>query len=237
MIELVYLSLLVALLPIVLHVCVRILSIVYWSLLAPVLPTVLRGREISVQWPKERKKKMESKTGMTSEEVVRTFLDAYNRHDLDGAMACLADDFVRRGESTKWVPLSKKNYRDMWAHFAVAFPDFKWQTMCMVTAGDTVAIEVIETGTFTEPWDWQGKTLQPTDKSYRARISVFFRVNGDRLIQDIEEEGTGIAYRARCSEQASDRRSYFAPSSASWGRHGWEPGMKSGQKRSFSTEL
>jgi len=73
-----------------------------------------------------------------------------------------------------------------------------WETNCMVVSGDTVAIEVIETGTFTEPWTWQGKTLRPNGKGYRARISVFFRVNKDGLIQDIEEEGTGIVVLARC---------------------------------------
>jgi steroid delta-isomerase-like uncharacterized protein len=140
---------------------------------------------------------MDTKSKMTPEEVARKFLDAYNKNDLDAAMACLADDFVRRGESTNWLPMSKEKYRAMLARFALAFPDFRWETNCMVVSGDTVAIEVIETGTFTEPWTWQGKTLRPTGKGYRARISVFFRVNKDGLIQDSEEEGTGIVVLAR----------------------------------------
>ena len=70
--------------------------------------------------------------------------------------------------------------------------------------------EVIETGTFTDPWAWQGKTLLPTGKGYRARICVFFRVNKDGLIENSEEEGTGISNRARCSEHTSDRRSFWA---------------------------
>jgi ketosteroid isomerase-like protein len=154
---------------------------------------------------------MDTKSKVTPEEVVRTFLAAYNKNDLDGAMACLADDFVRQGESTNWVPMNKQKYRDIWARFAIAFPDFKWEPICMVVSGDTVAIEVIETGTFMEPWAWQGKTLRPTRKGYRARIGVFFRVNRDGLIQDSEEEGTGIANRARFSDQASDRRSFLVP--------------------------
>ena len=111
---------------------------------------------------------------MTPEEVVRAFLDAHNKNDLDRAMACLADDFVTLGESTKWVPVSKENYRDMWARFAAAFPDFKWETIGMVVSDHTVAIEVIETGTFTEPWAWQGRTLRPTGRSYRIRRFAYF---------------------------------------------------------------
>ena len=63
MIDLVYWSFLAALLPIVLHVCVRILSLVYWSLRAAPWPIVLHGREIPVRLPKERKKKMEAHVG------------------------------------------------------------------------------------------------------------------------------------------------------------------------------
>jgi hypothetical protein len=57
MIDLVYWSFFAALLPIVLHVCVRILSLVYWSFFAPFLAIVLHVREIPVQLPNERKKK------------------------------------------------------------------------------------------------------------------------------------------------------------------------------------
>jgi ketosteroid isomerase-like protein len=233
MIELVYLSLLAALLPIVLHVCVRILSLVYWSLLAPVLSIVLHARDTCVQWPTERKQKMDRKTKKTAEDVVRTFLDAYNKNDLDGVMACLADDFVRRGESTKWAPMSKKSYKDMWARFAVAFPDFKWNPNCMVVSGDTVAIEVTETATFTEPWTWQGKTLRPTGEGYRARIGVFFRVNKDGLIQDIEEEGTSILNSAlqRAGEQS---QVLFRPEFSVMRTARLGTGRKSGHDRYFS---
>jgi ketosteroid isomerase-like protein len=170
---------------------------------------------------------MDTNSKMAPENVVCTFLCAYNKNDLDSAIACLADDFVRLGESTKCVPMSKENYRDMWARFADAFPDLKWETVCMVVAGDTVAIEVIETGTFTKPWTWQGKTLRPTGRSYRARINVFFRVNKDGLIQNSEEEGIGIANCALYSGQVRDRRSHFGPSSASFGWRARESGVRS----------
>jgi hypothetical protein len=57
MIDLVYWSLLAALLPIVLHVCVRILSLVYRSFIASFFAIVLHGREIAVLLPMARKKK------------------------------------------------------------------------------------------------------------------------------------------------------------------------------------
>jgi ketosteroid isomerase-like protein len=121
---------------------------------------------------------------MSPEEVVRAFLDAYNVKDLDGAMACLAADFVGLAASTKWVPLSKASYRDKLTRTAFAFPDCRWETTNMVVSGDTVAVRVIWTGTFLKPLVWQGRTRQPTGRGYRAQTCVFFRVNENGLIQD-----------------------------------------------------
>ena len=65
---------------------------------------------------------MDTKSKITPEEVVLKFLDARaNKNDLDGAMACLDDDFVGLGESS-WVPMSKANCRDMSARFGIASP-------------------------------------------------------------------------------------------------------------------
>ena len=152
---------------------------------------------------------MATNSKMIAENVILKFIDSYNKNDMDGAMACLADDFMWLGKSTNGAPMSKERFRHMWSRFAVAFPDSKWETVCMVVAGDTVAIDVIETGTFTKPWNWQGKTLWPTGKRYRSRICIFFRVNKYGLIQEREEEGTSIARRARCVEQAGNRRSWL----------------------------
>jgi len=57
----------------------------------------------------------------------------------------------------------------------------------MVASGDTVAIEVIETATFTKPWALPGITLQPTGKGYSSRNSLFFQVNKDGLIQNYRQ--------------------------------------------------
>jgi hypothetical protein len=57
----------------------------------------------------------------------------------------------------------------------------------MVASGDTVAIEVIETGTFSKPWDLLGMTIQPTGKSYSSRNALFFQLNKDGLIQNYRQ--------------------------------------------------
>ena len=51
MIDLVYWIIFVVLVPIVLHVCVRTLSLMYSSILVAIMAIVTHGREIPVQLP------------------------------------------------------------------------------------------------------------------------------------------------------------------------------------------
>ena len=51
MIDLVYWILLMVLVPIVLHVCVRTLSLMYSSILAAIMAIVTHGRDMPVQLP------------------------------------------------------------------------------------------------------------------------------------------------------------------------------------------
>lgn len=133
-------------------------------------------------------KKKKAKVKMTPREVVRAYIDAYNKNDLHSALAYVADDFVRFSNTTKiWEPMSKEVWADMWARFQAAFPGFKWDVTSIVASGDTVAIEVIETGTFSKPWDLPGMTIQPTGKSYSSRNALFFQLNKDGLIQNYRQ--------------------------------------------------
>jgi predicted ester cyclase len=100
-------------------------------------------------------------------------------------MAYLANDFVRFSTTSEtWGPMSKEDWRDMSVRFYLAFPDEKWEVLSMVASGDAVAVEVIESGTFTKPWDMPGIRIQPTGKGYRSRNAAFFQVNKNGLIQN-----------------------------------------------------
>jgi predicted ester cyclase len=124
---------------------------------------------------------------MTPERVVRAYIDAYNNHDPDLAMIYLTDDFERYSNTTKeWDPMFKDRFKEMWVSFQNAFPDFKWDVVDIVCSGNTVAIEVIETGRFTNLWVMPGITIKPTGKSYRSYNSLFFHVK-DGLIQNYHQ--------------------------------------------------
>jgi ketosteroid isomerase-like protein len=118
------------------------------------------------------------------QEVVRAFFNAYNNRSFDGAMEWLADDFVSLKASANWAPVNKDSFREMLERFAFAFPDFRWRTSHMVLSGDTVAVEMIGTGTFMRPWVFRDRTRQPTGRVYRGQTCIFLRVNEDGLIQE-----------------------------------------------------
>jgi ketosteroid isomerase-like protein len=61
---------------------------------------------------------------MTPEEVVRAWSDAYIRKDLDATSALMSDDFIRLGDSTRWTPINKHDWREIMANFFTAFPDW-----------------------------------------------------------------------------------------------------------------
>ena len=133
-------------------------------------------------------KEKRTKLKMTPEEVVRAFIEAYNKCDVDGMVAYMADDFVRFSNTSKtWEPMNKKEWKDMAVRFYAAFPDERWELLSMVAEGDTVAIEVMETATFTKPWSMPHIMIPPTGKGYCSRNSLFFQVNKDGLIQNYRQ--------------------------------------------------
>jgi len=122
-----------------------------------------------------------------SEQIVRSYIDAYNNNDPDLAMTYLADDFERYSNTTRdWQPMPKKEFYEMWVCFQKAFPGFKWELLDLICDGDTVAIEVKETGTFSNVWEMPGISIKPNGKSYSSNNSLFFHVSGG-LIKDYRQ--------------------------------------------------
>jgi ketosteroid isomerase-like protein len=132
-----------------------------------------------------------------AEAVVLRLAAAMSARDLDAVDACLADDFVRYGEETSWEPMPKTAFRAMGENFTVPFPDYAWEITEMVSDGNRVAVQLIETGTFIHPWDLRGRIIQPTNTKYVLHGAIFFTMNEDNLIQAytyIHDSGFVAAY-------------------------------------------
>jgi len=116
-------------------------------------------------------------------EVVERFAGAMS-HDLETMAACLDDGFLRYGVETGWQSMSKSTYMAMADNFVVPFPDCRWEITDLVADGRRVAVQLIESGTFTEPWTVGDVAVAPNGVRYEMRGAVFFTVNDRNLISE-----------------------------------------------------
>ncbi len=68
--------------------------------------------------------------------------------------------------------------------FDKALPNLKEEVISIISEGDTVVCEVIETAKFTAPMELPNGIIEPTNKSYKLPVSSFFRINEQGLITE-----------------------------------------------------
>jgi hypothetical protein len=110
---------------------------------------------------------MDTKSQMLPEEVVPTFLDAYDKNDLDGAMARLADVFVRLGEGTKGVKVKNKAFR-ISERLRGCVPAFVLALTCVAVTGTAFARTVYD-------GDWSvliATNSGPCGPTYRYGVQI-----------------------------------------------------------------
>lgn len=86
---------------------------------------------------------------MPSVEFLKAFADAWNRHDMDGLMASMADDCVFvTSNGTRFEGLQA--VREAFAGVFEAFPDAHWGNDIHFVSGDRGVSEWVFTGTDAE---------------------------------------------------------------------------------------
>ena len=80
--------------------------------------------------------------------VVRAFIEALDRQDLDAALACIVDDYAWQGNGPDGQTQGhgKENFRAAALAFTDALPDHRMEILDMVAEGDRVAIRLRESG-------------------------------------------------------------------------------------------
>jgi predicted ester cyclase len=122
---------------------------------------------------------------MTPEQVVRAWNACYSKKDVDGALQFMSEDFGRRGDHTNWEPIDKHRWAAEQKMFFSAFPDWGWELNSLLTAGEVVACEFTEHGSFTLPFViMPGLTLPPTGESFIDQDGIWFQVK-DGLITEV----------------------------------------------------
>ena len=120
---------------------------------------------------------------MTPKETVTKYWEAYTKHDQEGILSQLAASYTLRSPLSGG-PATKDMVAGGLKLFEKSFPNLKEEVVSMVTEGDKVTCEVIETAAFTGALDWPTGVIASTNKSYKLPFAVFFRVNAEGLIAE-----------------------------------------------------
>jgi steroid delta-isomerase-like uncharacterized protein len=122
-----------------------------------------------------------SKPGtMTKVDVVKTHIEVENQHDMEAMLATLVDDDPVReevaGKTFRGRDAVAGRYRALWD----AFPDFTVTPQLFVEDEKTVAMEATYTGTHRGVFNGYA----PTGKSFRLKIVVMFKFDGDQIASE-----------------------------------------------------
>ena len=114
---------------------------------------------------------------MDPKQVVRTFIDAHNRHDIDGMLAQLADD-AEIADPASPIPLhGKDSIRPQYELIFGAVPDIHFEVTQMIAEGDRVFAALHTTGTGSG--DFMGNDI--TGKAIEVLESMHVRIEQDKI--------------------------------------------------------
>jgi ketosteroid isomerase-like protein len=118
-------------------------------------------------------------------ESVREWLRTWNTVDRDGFLELLSPAFVGKGVMAPEGVDAETMWR-MMVEFRGTFPDIAWELGDWMVAEDDICVcQLYESGTFTGPWAAQGRTIEPTGRSYRSEAVMLFRFDGDgRIVEN-----------------------------------------------------
>jgi steroid delta-isomerase-like uncharacterized protein len=110
-------------------------------------------------------------------------IGAWDRHDTDGFVKLLADDFVWIDDTTPEpmrTPDAARAYTQAWF---TAFPDMHIRATNTVCTDDQIACELEFTGTNTGTLAMGGMEIPPTGKSVTSRGTYFMKAENGRITE------------------------------------------------------
>ena len=113
----------------------------------------------------------------TRERTVREHMESENRHEFDVTMATFDHpryEIIPTGD----VYDGEDDVRRYFAETRTAFPDQRNELLALHHAEDAVIVEFDLLGTHLGPL----RSLPPTGRSFRCRMTAFFFFEGDRIV-------------------------------------------------------
>jgi predicted ester cyclase len=122
-------------------------------------------------------------TPETNKALLRAFLDAFSRGDLDSMMAFCVDDYVWQGSDPAGIGVArgKEAFRQAVQSFRDALPDCRTEILDMVAEDDRVAVRFREYGHHTGA-EWLG--VKPAGTFVEWYPFAIYRVENGKLAEE-----------------------------------------------------
>ena len=123
---------------------------------------------------------------MTNDELKRIDdqgLAAWDKHDTEGFVSLLADDFVWYDWSSERPMRDKKSAREYFNSWMTAFPDMHTTRVNQVIGDDAVSVELEFTGTNTGPMNMGGQSIPATKKKVIGHGTYYARVRNGKIVE------------------------------------------------------
>jgi len=110
-----------------------------------------------------------------AKELIETYVDAFNRGDIDAVCQCFAPNALSFGV-LGWGEISK--VRPIWEQLTTSFR-MQVRVDSIIAEGNVVAVRLTESGTFAAPFG----EIAPTGKSYDAVAMEWFEVSDQGIVR------------------------------------------------------
>lgn len=125
---------------------------------------------------------VEKITTCEAEEVWKTYIRAWNRHNLDEILAIVSDGFIydERPMTMRAPLIGKSAFANYLARVLKAFPDLSIEILSCDAGKQTAWSESLMRGTQTGRINW----LPPSNKRMAVRVACVFEVAGGALTHE-----------------------------------------------------
>jgi predicted ester cyclase len=116
-------------------------------------------------------------------EIVRSFIETWNKHDANATMAYLDPDVIFQSPLFRVQGLEART--EVNEGFMTSMPDFNYTLLRIVGDAEVVAAELLGAGTSTGPAKLPGRDpIPPTGRRVEFPMAGFFRLNAEGKIAD-----------------------------------------------------
>ena len=114
-----------------------------------------------------------------NKEVVRRFIDAYNKRNLAAFDDLVSPDYIDHTHKQQ----GREEFKQLFTLAFDAFPDWHEAIEDIISEGDKVWVRVKATGTHTGEWNHFGANFPPTGKKLSMNMVFNWRIVNGKIVE------------------------------------------------------